>query len=202
LHMAQRWNEVAVRDARILPVKEEFARHMARRLNDAAAMDAPMVLFAEEFAGHVVGRTTSVDSRDARSLPSREGFARHTAQWWHETNNSAVVGDAKMALVVKELVADIVQGLMPTPHREKRINIFDHRGSTMPLQWPHLLLPGDMEKSTEPPALYDIRPFVRTFQTMRMKSVLGYGRQVAWQDSVVVVQLPTYEGIVISHSLV
>jgi hypothetical protein len=82
-----------------------------------------------------------------------------------------------MAPFVKDLVADIVHSLMQTPHREIFISILDHRGCTMPQQRPHLPLPGGIEKSTEPPALYDIRPFIRTFQMMRMKSVLGYGRR-------------------------
>jgi hypothetical protein len=108
-----------------------------------------------------------------------EEFAGHTAQWGVERNNNAAVGDATMAPFAEDLVADVVQSLMLPPHREKRISSFDHRGSTMPRLRPQLQSPGGNEKSTEPPALYVSPLLIWTFQTTRMRSVLGYGRQVA-----------------------
>ena len=74
-------------------------------------------------------------------------------------------------------VAEVVQSLMLPPHREKRISSFDHRGSTMPRLRPQLQSPGGNEKSTEPPALYVSPLLIWTFQTTRMRSVLGYGSQ-------------------------
>jgi hypothetical protein len=92
----------------------------------------------------------------------------------------------RVTLFAEDIVRDTVQSLMLPPLVEIRIIIFDHRWSTMPRQR-LLLSPWGKEKAMEPPELFDPPLLIWTYQTTSMKSVLGYGRQVARQDSEVVV---------------
>jgi hypothetical protein len=192
-HMALwcKGNNAAARGAKMVPFKEAFALHTARRLNDAATMVARSMPRTEEIAGHMARRGNAVATRAARSSPRKEEFALHMAQWCKGSN--AARRDAPIMSSNKEFarhtaqrrrernnnaVAEVVQSLMLPPHREKWIRSLDHRRSTIPRLRPQLQSPGGNEKPTEPPALYDSPLFIWTFQTTRMKSVLGYGRHI------------------------
>ena len=155
---------------------EEFARHTARRLSDAASRDARFSTGREELAGHIATRG-DVATRTAGVSPGKEDFAGHTAQWGSERNINAAVGDSVMDLMEKNL-----QSLTPQPQPEKMMSTFDHRGGEKLRQHLHVPSPGWV-KLTVPPKLVDPPSFTLTFPTTRMKSMLGYGGQVACQDS-------------------
>ena len=117
----------------------------------------------------MVGRGYDVSARDAPISPGEEEFAWHTAQCGLERNNDAAVGDA---------TTDIAQSLMLPLHPEKWMSIFNPSGGARGQGYGHMCHHrGGRRNCRCRPTLYDSPPFIWMFQTTRMKSALGYGRQ-------------------------